>query len=719
MQTGIRGSRLVRGWLCGAIIGVAVPLAAFADEQTYGFVWADQPSAASYAPNSSYAYNDSGTAPHITRSGTGQYQVAFPGLSALYATSGNVQVTAYGGTSNYCKVAGWSGDTVSVACFNTAGNPVDSEYTVLFLFPDSHTSSHFGFALADQSANPSYTPDPAHSYNPAAGAITATRSGPGSYSITWSGISGVGSGGGHVEVAAYGAGNVQCRSAGWGSETAYVACFDPTGTPVDSAYTILFWRPAAGDHGLAFAWADQSSSASYTPNATFSYNAGGGAVTATRSSTGVYTMTWTGMESIGTDGGNVQVVAYGSNVRCQVGSWSSNAASVDCFDPSGNPVDSRYDVLFLKPPKKTWAQEYAFAWANQPSTASYTPSVLYSYNFLKGPITITRSSAGVYSVQFASFDLLGVGGNVQVTSYGSFTGAGEYCKVQSWGTNSVNVRCFDATGAAADSYFTVLYLKTPSPSHPTAVAYAWANDPASASYTPATTYSYNPSGGAITAARSGTGVYSMTWTGFGAEGTGGGHPQVTAYNAINTRCQIQSWGSEAVSVLCFDHAGNPADSPYSIMFLRPDAVDDGLAFAWADQPAAASYTPAAGYSFNSGDGAITAQRSGTGTYSMTFAGFDLRGLQGGHVQVNGYGSSDDRCWVADWTSTTVSINCRDSAGNPVDTYYDVLFLKPVAVPEPGAIAMLASGAALVSRLAGRRRKGRLGASHPRGDPGSS
>jgi hypothetical protein len=39
---------------------------------------------------------------------------------------------------------------------------------------------------------------------------------------------------------------------------------------------------------------------------------------------------------------------------------------------------------------------------------------------------------------------------------------------------------------------------------------------------------------------------------------------------------------------------------------------------------------------------------------------------------------------------------------PVDTFYDVLFLEPVALPEPGAGAMLVAGGALLGSLWRRR-----------------
>ena len=99
-----------------------------------------------------------------------------------------------------------------------------------------------------------------------------------------------------------------------------------------------------------------------------------------------------------------------------------------------------------------------FAWANNPSAASYTPSALYSFNSSGGPITITRSGAGAYAVKFAALGGHGLaGGNVQITAYGT---AAEACKVASWSSGGadfvVNVRCFNPAAAPADAMYTVL-----------------------------------------------------------------------------------------------------------------------------------------------------------------------------------------------------------------------------------------------------------------------
>ena len=86
-------------WILLAASGcLAWPLAATAHGQGYGFAWADDPTAPFHTPNSFYAYNDSGTPPGITRTGTGLYSVRFPGLRDLITdiitSDGNVQVTA-------------------------------------------------------------------------------------------------------------------------------------------------------------------------------------------------------------------------------------------------------------------------------------------------------------------------------------------------------------------------------------------------------------------------------------------------------------------------------------------------------------------------------------------------------------------------------------------------------------------------------------------------
>ena len=144
----------------------------------------------------------------------------------------------------------------------------------------------------------------------------------------------------------------------------------------------------------------------------------------------------------------------------------------------------------------------------------------------------------------------------------------------------------------------------------TVLCYVWANDPSTAigtPYTPSPTYSYNAvsrdAGNTVT--RTGTGRYTVTCKGVGggalpgvsaaaeAEAAeaeaeagavgeekidkastwgAGGHVQVTAYGLEDAdQCKIGSWATGGadfvVTVGCFDHAGNPSDHRFDLLFV--------------------------------------------------------------------------------------------------------------------------------------------------------
>jgi hypothetical protein len=92
------------------------------------YAWADQPTAPNYTPNTWYSYNSAGGTTAVNRGGTGQYTVLFP----VDLSSGDVEVTAYGGSPVSCKTAYWNSDGVRVNCFDAAGAPADSYFDVSF-----------------------------------------------------------------------------------------------------------------------------------------------------------------------------------------------------------------------------------------------------------------------------------------------------------------------------------------------------------------------------------------------------------------------------------------------------------------------------------------------------------------------------------------------------------------------------------------------------------
>jgi hypothetical protein len=75
----------------------------------------------------------------------------------------------------------------------------------------------------------------------------------------------------------------------------------------------------------------------------------------------------------------------------------------------------------------------------------------------------------------------------------------------------------------------------------------------------------------------------------------------------------------------------------------------------------------------------TVNKTGTGTYEVTFPGFNL---VNGHVQVTTYiensADQDNICAIDAWSFATVRVQCVDSdggAGTPEDTSFTILVLK--------------------------------------------
>jgi hypothetical protein len=82
------------------------------------------------AITSGYAFNSAGGAITRTKTATGRYAITFTGLDLA---AGNVQVTAYGGAAEFCKVQSWGGSSANVACFDAAGADADSQFSLAFI----------------------------------------------------------------------------------------------------------------------------------------------------------------------------------------------------------------------------------------------------------------------------------------------------------------------------------------------------------------------------------------------------------------------------------------------------------------------------------------------------------------------------------------------------------------------------------------------------------
>jgi len=216
--------------------------------------------------------------------------------------------------------------------------------------------------------------------------------------------------------------------------------------------------------------------------------------------------------------------------------------------------------------------------------------------------------------------------------------------------------------------------------------YVWANSPTSSVYTPDGNYSYNSSnlgyGAPInTVTWLSTGRYQVTYPNIGVLG---GTAHVTAYGSGTEQCKIEGWGpnvnsGQDVTYRCFGLDGELVDTQFSGTFTNINAVYGGarLAYLWTDQPSTpigTPYTPSATYQFNSSGGLSTITRSDVGTYTVEIPGAVS---YGGHIQATAYGSGTERCKVAGWGTTGVSmlatVRCFTLVGQSANSRFTLTF----------------------------------------------
>ncbi len=325
------------------------------DDQRFGYVWANQPTTDTYAPNHSYVFNSSGGAVTITRTNGGSYTVRFAGLGREAGQRENVQVNSYTGIY-YCNLAGWQVDgpdlVVTIRCFAPPDTPQDAFFTVLVTGARA-LGGRLGFALANQAGTASYSP--ANPHNSAHGPVTVTRTGTGTYRTAFGGLARGAAGPEMVMVTQVGSGMDRCVVSSWdfGGLSVDVACTDRTGAPADAQFSLLVLERGRTGQRTGFAWADDQASAQYTPHAAYSFNSAGGTITGRRTAPGEYSVTWDGLiKGVGTE--TVLVTAYGAASRfCRTGSWGMLSATefrvyVTCFDPLGVQADARFDVIVVQ-----------------------------------------------------------------------------------------------------------------------------------------------------------------------------------------------------------------------------------------------------------------------------------------------------------------------------------------------------------------------------------
>jgi hypothetical protein len=312
-----------------------------------------------------------------------------------------------------------------------------------------------------------------------------------------------------------------------------------------------------------YVWAHSPTTASYAPVSTYAFNRLGNpiAITKPAGTTGRYLVKFGGLSAFVGNTSTVQVTGYGSdNTYCKpVGpALVNNQVEVRCFlTGTGVATNARFTALVTRN-----YGDLAFAYAGQPTTASYAPPAAQSWN-PGGSINVTRSAVGSYRVTFTDLATLITTnlGHVQVSAVGT---SSAHCKVRNWtGTPNlaVGVLCFSSAGVAIDSKFNVLFL-LPAPR----LAYVWANLAIAGTYSPDLAYRFNPSGGPVAITRTAPGSYTVLWAGADPQIIDGGDVQVTAYGAGNVQCKVTNWSGDNVVIRCFGPTGAPMDSQFTALY---------------------------------------------------------------------------------------------------------------------------------------------------------
>jgi hypothetical protein len=545
--------------------------------------------------------------------------------------------------------------------------------------PAAADRQSISFAWISQPALAVQTPSDYYAHNDAGNGVVVRRLSTGRHELRFWGLADATNGLGHAQVTAYGASSDICQIGAWEGDFVYVACFDAFGTPKDTPFTVMFIKTDYESREVAYLWADDPTNGSYTPDPAYLFNPAPGVffdeAQIDRLDTGLYDIRFQDLDLLGENDGHVQVSAYGfTPAHCKLESSSGDSARVRCRNLAGTPVDSRFNLLFIK--QEAARENLSYGWVDDAiaSNGVMSPSSSTSPG---GSISWQRTGTGEYGLVFTDLEDYGVdGGSIQVTAYGTDDA---WCKIVSWNAPSANVRCWSSAGAPMDSRFMIHWHRTARRPFNQEYAFATSQIP-TASHTPSGSHFYNRSGGGVSFTRAGTGQYTVHWPGMENVGSDGGAVMASIVSGPG-HCKPELWSDTQAEIRCFDETGAAVDANHNALFWKPTEGSEGVAYAFADQPTTVSYQPNDHYSHNPAGGSIVIDRTGVGQYEVTWTGYGdtiqyLGGLTG-HPQVSAYGPSSDYCNTGAMhvDGDTIEVHCFDASGSPTDTRFVALYLK--------------------------------------------
>lgn len=304
-----------------------------------------------------------------------------------------------------------------------------------------------GWTWAHWPSTGHYTPNPGWTYNNSGGAVDIYRDGVGQYRVVFAGLT---SDRGNVHVVGYGPDANRCKVAGWwpsGGMTVFVRCHTPGGVLADTQF-VAYYAETLATEG-AYLWSSNPS-ASHTASWYYSYNSAGQPNLVEWHGVGMYRVRLKGLDHAT---GHALVTAYGADAtHCKPIFWGAHAGDtivdVRCFNAAGGRANSLFTLRYVM--EDIGYYRLGYAWLDQPTTASYAPNPLYSFNSEGNPNQAVRTEPGRY---IDSFPGLPFGDVAPLVS--SYEDNARYCKIAEWRGHDtwlqVHVDCYTPAGARADS----------------------------------------------------------------------------------------------------------------------------------------------------------------------------------------------------------------------------------------------------------------------------
>ncbi|UUY05407.1 S8 family serine peptidase [Svornostia abyssi] len=348
---------------------------------------------------------------------------------------------------------------------------------------------------------------------------------------------------------------------------------------------------------------------------------------------------------------------------------SSVAEVLAAFQRTGKPLlDTRNGINLTRSRINVSAAlaRYGYVAANNSASSSYTPGT--QANSMGATNTVTRSGTGTYTV---SMPKLGSAfrGNAHVETY---LGSANRCKVATLGasgtTTRIGVRCTTPAGTLTDAPFVARFEVNETKRTATA-GYLTSLDTTSPTHTPELTFQANSTGATNTVTRNGVGRYTATLPGF----TAAGIPHVTAVGSDTNMCQVSTWATTSVAVLCFTRSGALADTAFSLTTNGQSVFTTGRgASMYANNATATTaYTPSS--SWNSTGAVNTSQKTATGTYEVSMPGIEMATSLPTVTAVNNSTSTAVACRPYFWGTGSIEVRCTNAAGTPVDSRFTVSY----------------------------------------------